>query len=132
MSGAVPARHRRALNVNDARAMRCTHLGAQALDQRRRRGRGGAAAGASFVSMRTAQAIEESLPGRSVMRISREVAARVEMPSASCAWRPASRACVLDGALADRLKTWTLRVWCLRQARAMRCSSRAGFHGRSS
>ena len=30
-----------------------------------------------------------------------------------------------------RLMTVTGRVWCLRQARAMRCSSLAGFHGRS-
>ena len=38
---------------------------------------------------------------------------------------------VLDGVLGDQVDHGDGRVWCLRQARAMRCSSLAGFQGRS-
>ena len=53
-------------------------------------------------------------------------------PSASaCLWPRRCRIWCSIESSQTRLTTVTERVWFLRQARAMRCSSFAGFHGRS-
>ena len=64
------------------------------------------------------------------------IAVRLPMRSST----PSARACLFESVPSmrcsmvfseTRLMTVTGRVWCLRQARAMRCSSLAGFQGRS-